>query len=297
MHFWINKSQGCGFNGRYVPPSISAGTRRNQVPKPMVTPVHRFQSIESVASGGLHAHLHGHHGQNHSHQSHHHAHHQHPPSGHHQSHRHPRAPSYHTRFPVPQQNASSHQRSSRRVSIDYVSNGHRGTLTPINSSGGHGSDGTNGHVVNSTTAKLKCGVWAIISLVPFMVVASKYYLHGESVGAELLVFLIMLLLILLAVGFVSLFEAFSQKRTSRSPSVVQISSEQNDTFEESHASSATNPPPTHAVVNMSAANVAALELPPPPYHIAVTLPPAHPHNERLTIIQDSPPPTYEKAVT
>lgn len=56
MHFWIDKrSQGCGFNGRQIPPSLS-GYGRNQrnlcnsfYPKPMVTPVHRFQSIE----GGL----------------------------------------------------------------------------------------------------------------------------------------------------------------------------------------------------------------------------------------------------
>ncbi|KAG5890766.1 hypothetical protein JTB14_016503 [Gonioctena quinquepunctata] len=61
MHFWIDKrSQGCGFNARrQVPPSIS-GYGRNQrnlcgsfYPKPMVTPVHRFQSIESVANNGL----------------------------------------------------------------------------------------------------------------------------------------------------------------------------------------------------------------------------------------------------
>jgi hypothetical protein len=84
MHFWIDKrSQGCGFSGRHlVPPSLSgkgrdiyfslkiaggrvlqrlsSGYGRNQRflcggfhPKPMVTPVHRFQSIESVANNGV----------------------------------------------------------------------------------------------------------------------------------------------------------------------------------------------------------------------------------------------------
>ncbi|KAJ8959072.1 hypothetical protein NQ318_022328 [Aromia moschata] len=60
MHFWIDKrNQGCGFNvRRQVPPSLS-GYGRNQrnlcgtyYPKPMVTPVHRFQSLEGVTHSG-----------------------------------------------------------------------------------------------------------------------------------------------------------------------------------------------------------------------------------------------------
>jgi hypothetical protein len=61
MHFWIDKrSQTCGFSGRHRMPALSAGSfgqqhrrqRRTSRGKPMVTPVHRFQPIESVAGGG-----------------------------------------------------------------------------------------------------------------------------------------------------------------------------------------------------------------------------------------------------
>uniref|UniRef100_A0A6P7H3Z7 Uncharacterized protein LOC114345823 n=1 Tax=Diabrotica virgifera virgifera TaxID=50390 RepID=A0A6P7H3Z7_DIAVI len=59
MHFWIDKrSQRCGFNAGRIPPSL-LGYSRNQrhlcdslYPKPMVTPVHRFQSIESGLRNG-----------------------------------------------------------------------------------------------------------------------------------------------------------------------------------------------------------------------------------------------------
>ena len=38
------------------------------------------------------------------------------------------------------------------------------------------------------------------------------------------------------------------------------------------------------------------ELPPPPYHIAIMLPSQN-GTETVQVIQDSPPPSYEKAVT
>jgi hypothetical protein len=38
------------------------------------------------------------------------------------------------------------------------------------------------------------------------------------------------------------------------------------------------------------------ELPPPPYHIAIMLPSQN-DTESVQVIRDSPPPSYEKAVT
>lgn len=39
------------------------------------------------------------------------------------------------------------------------------------------------------------------------------------------------------------------------------------------------------------------EMPPPPYHIAITLPAQTNREANVTIIQDSPPPSYEKVIT
>lgn len=47
----------------------------------------------------------------------------------------------------------------------------------------------------------------------------------------------------------------------------------------------------------SVAPMHAIEVSPPPYHVAIMLPPQTEGDDSLTIVRDSPPPSYEKAVT
>lgn len=261
MHFWIDKrSQGCGHNGRYrVPPSLS-GPRRNQRllcggvhPKLMVTPVHRFQSIESVATGGL---------------------------------RHPRAPSYHTRFPL---HVHPQCTPILRNNVAGVNNSMQGLANEQSQN----QTVTTGRA-NTPTAKLKCGVWAFFAILTFFIAGAKYYFHGSNMGIEALAFCSLLVIVLIIGGLVSLYEALSKVPAATQTTPTRNPPSQNPSTSEQQQELTEEIP--NQVPNSIAPVASQTEMPPPPYHIAIMLP-THAENEPLTIIRDSPPPSYDKAVT
>ncbi|KAH0811684.1 hypothetical protein GEV33_011108 [Tenebrio molitor] len=126
---------------------LSSGYGRNQRflcggfhPKPMVTPVHRFQSIESVANNGV---------------------------------RYARSPGYHSRAPIHCQpsvhyngTTSSIRNNHMGRSLEMITTGQIHTPTPRRNS--------------TPTAKLKCGVWVFFAIVTFFLAGAKYYFHGVS---------------------------------------------------------------------------------------------------------------------
>ncbi|XP_023012113.2 uncharacterized protein isoform X1 [Leptinotarsa decemlineata] len=254
MHFWIDKrSQGCGFNARrQVPPSIS-GYGRNQrnlcgsfYPKPMVTPVHRFQSIESVANNGL---------------------------------RNNRSPGYHERLPAQSPSSSVHYNGSSgniRIphvgrSLEMIAPGHTATIR--------------NNV--SPTSRMKCGVWIFFALVTFFLAVAKYYFHGINIGVEVLAFCSLLVVVLIIGGLISLCEAvisYSPTNTNVEAPVLQVAERQTESEENRHRQVSTS-------LSQNSA-----ELPPPPYHIAVMLSPQN-DLDSIQVIRDSPPPSYDKAVT
>ncbi|XP_044252955.1 uncharacterized protein LOC123003945 [Tribolium madens] len=242
MHFWIDKrSQGCGFSGYGRSQRFMCG---GFYPKPMVTPVHRFQSIESVANSGL---------------------------------RYARSSGYHSRAPLHCQpsvhynGAATSVRNNSQMgrSLEIITTGQIHTPTPRR----HGTP----------TAKFKCGVWVFFAIVTFFLAGAKYYFHGVNIGMEAFAFCSLLVIILIIGGLVSLYEAITA--TANAPQEENVA-----------VAPVTDQEDTHNQVPSSLMPPAAAELPPPPYHIAIMLPSQN-DTESVQIIRDSPPPSYEKAVT
>jgi hypothetical protein len=92
-------------------------------------------------------------------------------------------------------------------------------------------------------------------------------------------------IILIIGGLVSLYEAITATANApqgESLTVAPIVEQQEDD--------------THNQVPSSMMPPGSAELPPPPYHIAIMLPSQN-DTESVQVIRDSPPPSYEKAVT
>nr|CAH7728420.1 unnamed protein product [Callosobruchus chinensis] len=254
MHFWIDKrSQACGFNVyRQVRPSLS-GYGRNQgnlcgafFPDPMVTPVHRFQSIESVVNNGLRCN---------------------------------RSTGYHARPPVHCSPSVHYNGVSSNIriprvpqmggSLEMVATAHNPTTRSR----------------TSPTSKLKCGVWIFFALVTFFLAGSKYYFHGINIGVEALVFCTLLVVVLIVGGLVSLCEAMltyapANNRGSSSAQATDQSDNQ-ETHNNTASTTAANnaempPPPYHIAVMLSPQNGdmdaihAIRDSPPPSYEKVVT---------------------------
>lgn len=109
-------------------------------------------------------------------------------------------------------------------------------------------------------------------------------------GFEALAFCSLFVIILIVGGLVSLYEALSTvppANPSRNEQATnQIVTEPHELTEEV----------SNQVPNSITPVASETEVPPPPYHIAIMLPPQN-DNDALTIIRDSPPPSYDKAVT
>lgn len=304
MHFWIDKrSQTCGFSGRHrVPSSISGGggggfghraapafgvsglcslsTARNchsqAHVKLMVTPVHRFQSIESVAGNRAQSH-------------HQHAHHQ-------RSHHQPQpAPRHATLVSSSSGGAAPHHSSSVPVSGSLVQDVDVGAGVYIEH-----PQLLQVPQVPTAAGKLKCGMWASFAIVTVFMVGAKFYFNNQSTGMEVLIFCSLLVVVLFAGCTVSLCEAVSGPQPPLSPPPLPPSL----------AVAAAAPQATASVPSVEELRLAAdptpLELcaqPPPPYHIAVLLPqhapPQMPRSRHIIAPDDSdsPPPSYDKAVS
>ncbi|KAJ8983973.1 hypothetical protein NQ317_008677 [Molorchus minor] len=213
-------------------------------PKPMVTPVHRFQSLEGVT---------------------------------HSAYRTTRSPGYHARHaqrPSVHYNGSSSNIRMPQMgrSLEMVAPGNTPSTT---------------RNPPTTTSKLKCGVWIFFAVVAFLLASVKYYFHEINIGMEALVFCSLFLIAWIIGGLVSFCETMTSSY-SRSNSLLDAPHAQMD---EQHGLDNNHiPPPAPALSQNSA------EMPPPPYHIAVMLSPTN-DLDAIQVIGDSPPPSYEKAVT
>jgi hypothetical protein len=106
-----------------------------------------------------------------------------------------------------------------------------------------------------------------------------------NIGMEAFAFCSLLVIILIIGGLVSLYEAITATANApqgESLTVAPIVEQQEDD--------------THNQVPSSMMPPGSAELPPPPYHIAIMLPSQN-DTESVQVIRDSPPPSYEKAVT
>lgn len=101
-------------------------------------------------------------------------------------------------------------------------------------------------------------------------------------GVEAFAFCSLLLIILIVGGLISLYEAITTTPSAPQGESIMITEQQEED--------------THIQVPSSTIPPGSLEFPPPPYHIAIMLPSQN-ANETVQVIRDSPPPSYEKAVT
>ncbi|XP_014282152.1 uncharacterized protein [Halyomorpha halys] len=190
------------------------GGRRWGVGKPMVTPVHRFQHIDSVTSQP-------------------------------QSSRQTRPPPYNV----------CREPDTTRVEVDssvYLESPAEPHHSP-------------------PVAKFRCGMWASFALATVFVAGAKFYFDHQGTGLEVLVTCTVLVVLLYLVAGCTLSICRTKSRAQLEepptpPPVARI---------EMLPPPVVGPPPLD------------LEAPPPPYHIAVSLP-----HHSIT-----PPPSYEKAVS
>ncbi|PSN52201.1 hypothetical protein C0J52_06106 [Blattella germanica] len=275
MHFWIDKrSQTCGFSGRHrVPGSLSAGQqqrrqRRRSRGKPMVTPVHRFQPIECVA-GGQHG-----------------------------------ARSGLTSPAGGVRSAGPHE-LELETSV-YLN-------LPLDGSGDPNA-AQNNHQLEPqlmTVGRLKCGMWASFALATVFVAGAKFYFDHQGAGLEVLVFCTLLVVFLLAGCSVSVCRSKATRdlitaavtstsqaphsTTSHQPHELETTSSEDlglQTIVESSTTiiiaPASGPPQPQIPVP---------EPPPPPYHIAILLPQQNRNSDPMQGNDESPPPSYEKAIS
>ncbi|CAH1956524.1 unnamed protein product [Acanthoscelides obtectus] len=195
----------------------------------MVTPVHRFQSIESVVNNGLRC---------------------------------SRSTGYHARPPVHCSPSVHYNGVSSNIRIPRVPQ-MGGSLEMVATA--HNPTTRNRH---SPTSKLKCGVWIFFALVTFFLAGSKYYFHGINIGVEALVFCALLVVVLIVGGMISLCEvifSYAPSYNAGSPSTQATDQSEN---QETHnipaqTSTANNtpqhpaeipPPPYHIAVMLSPQN-------------------------------------------
>ncbi|XP_065345948.1 uncharacterized protein LOC135943379 isoform X1 [Cloeon dipterum] len=232
MHFWIDKrSQVCSLNrNRYAPTanrhrgggwSGAAGVAGCKVGGlVMVTPVHRFQPIESVQAAGAglrRAHHHRPRLHNHGHHNNHHHHHLHQASSLLQASSSHASPNHH---------ASSSRFSSAEPSLEITAQDMSENSELVGSARGGGGmsllpHGAVGQGLASqqqvllrlpapqrevfASGRLKCGLWATLALISFSVAAARFYsdqkvrmiLNEKGSGLEILYLMVCALLVLL----------------------------------------------------------------------------------------------------
>ncbi|XP_012257163.2 uncharacterized protein LOC105686689 isoform X1 [Athalia rosae] len=281
MHFWINKPAGryYGFGGRRYPatplPKIRSGHHRrgSEVIRPMVTPVHRFQSLNGVnhAPGPSSTCNYG-----------------------------PR----HLRPPMRTHDVGSNN-NTENISLQHVQSAGNGpNNTSCHGIGEHvgnselrpaGPSGTAGDIPHGrglldfsdfTDAelaghRLRCGVWITIVLAGGFIVAAKFYFDHQGTGLEVLTYCGLLVTLLLSGCFYSILCRRTEDSTVRDNvlAVVQDDPIAALTAANTIANENIGLPPSVPPVGQNP--------PPPPYHIAILIPPSHSADE-------IPPPSYDK---
>lgn len=244
MHFWINKPAGryYGFTGRRYPATPLPKTRSNQCrygadPRQMVTPIHRFQSLN--ATGNL-----------------------------------PGPSNVNAcrliRTTIRNHNESQYssaggstQRNQLSNTSNNVTNAGNNQLILSNTT----TNGTNRSLLDFSEfsdaelagCRLRCGVWLTFVIATAFVAAAKFYFGHEGPGLEILVFCGLLTLLLYACLY-----SILCRRT-------QNNNHQEQHIQEEHmaalATASTAPSESVRPIPVVRQN------PPPPYHIAILIPP------------------------
>ncbi|XP_078044996.1 uncharacterized protein LOC144474212 isoform X1 [Augochlora pura] len=266
MHFWINKPAGryYGFTGRRYPATPMPKTRFNQCRynadlRQMVTPLHRFQSLNTTGN------LAG-------------------PSNVNTC----RATQTMLR-PINNESQNSFPvGSTRRAQPDNIPNNvttaGNNQLILSNTS----SNGTNRSLLDFSefndaelaSYKLRCGVCTIFIVMIGFLAAGKFYFRDEGQDVELFIFWGSLSLILLACLHFTLC-----RRNQRNRHQEHHIQEEHITEEHIASVTAPNTPPNETVRPISVVR----QNPPPPYHIAILIPPPNSSEE-------APPPSYDKVM-
>ncbi|XP_069703782.1 uncharacterized protein [Periplaneta americana] len=311
MHFWIDKrSQTCGFSGRHrVPASLSAAgcgqqqrrQRRRSRGKPMVTPVHRFQPIECVGGGGIG----GQHGARRS-------------LHHHQQMQHHHHRQLHNCLPPVYSGITSPAGGVRTTGAHAVELDSSVFLDlPLDGSGDPNAPHNNHQLEPQLmpVGRLKCGMWASFGLATVFVAGAKFYFDHQGAGLEVLVFCTLLIVFLLAGCTVSLCRSKATRDlitaavTSSSQAPHSATSQQGQTQSHELETASSEDIGLGQMVDQSStiilaptsgppqAQLPAPEPPPPPYHIAILLPQQTRNSDSVPANDESPPPSYDKAVS
>ncbi|KDR13835.1 hypothetical protein L798_12014 [Zootermopsis nevadensis] len=308
MHFWIDKrSQTCGFSGRHrVPASLSAAScgrqRRRSRGKPMVTPVHRFQPIECVAGGG--GGLGGQHGARRSLN-----HHQQLQQQHHHHHRQLGCfPPAYSGITSP---AGGGVRSTGAHAVELDSSVFLDL--PIDGSGNHNA-AHNSHQLEPqlmTGGRRKCVVWASFALAALFVAGAKFYIDHQRVDLELPILGTLLVVFLFAGCTLTLCRLKAKCNfitaavTSSSQTPHSTTSPQGQAQGHEMETASNEDIVLGQIVDQTSAIILsppsgptqAPEQPPPPYHIAILLPQQTGRSETTQGHDESPPPSYDKAIS
>ncbi|KAF7272743.1 uncharacterized protein LOC143196873 isoform X1 [Rhynchophorus ferrugineus] len=272
MHFWINKGnhqghywpRGCAFvrpPPEAVANYLSRPRPRGLYPKPMVTPVRRFQSLESVSNNTIR--------NNRS-------------SPHHR----PNRPAVSSNTQIFYYTNSSNvriPRVERSLGLDNTQ-----TSPQI----------LENNELKQYIRKFKFALllFGLLSICVFF--GANYLTTGQlwRLGVETLVIISIACVVLLLGGIILLYLDGNTMDTSGNHSDIN---QQNSTDSSNNQTNSDEfqPAPDDIASSLSIHHSSLQELPPPPYHIAIRL--SNQNNlETIQILDDqSPPPPYEKAVT
>ncbi|XP_058837622.1 uncharacterized protein LOC131693645 [Topomyia yanbarensis] len=335
MHFWIDKrSQACGFGRARVAASLSSGGGLGfgyprRIPrKSMVTPIHRFQTVDctrphpyrhqphqlqqqpqSQNSTSNHQHYHPQQqsSNNQSHIQHHQA--QLHSSGHYnQNNSILPASTLHSQQPSQNHHLlqqSQHQQQANNyhvpVGVNHIYSNASSQPNAIeidHNAGTHGI-GTLSRQVSHVgqdaqllPAHLKCGMWASLALAAVFVAGAKFYFDHQGTGLEVLIFCAFSATFFLAACTVSLCR---RPRDLQIPGNNVISEtisigEQNSLQNNPDLVNSNPSPLLNGSVGVAQQTSLSVMAPPPPYHIAILLP------ENTKEPDESPPPSYDKIV-
>ncbi|XP_062562931.1 uncharacterized protein LOC134226281 [Armigeres subalbatus] len=333
MHFWIDKrSQACGFGRARVAASLSGGGglgfgHPRRIPrKSMVTPIHRFQTVDCTRphlyrhqqqqqAQSQNSNHHQHYNQqqqqqhhqtsnNQSHIQHHQA--QLHSSGHYNQHNSIVPPSSHHSQVLSQNHQPHHQAQQANsfhvpVGVNHIysnSSSQPNAIEIDQSSVTIGIGTLNqhvphvGHDAQLLPAHLKCGMWASLALATVFVAGAKFYFDHQGTGLEVLIFCAFSATFFLAACTVSLCRRPRDLQMPGNNVISETISNGEPSSLQHNPDLMSSTPSTmlNGSVGGAQPNTLGVLAPPPPYHIAILLP------ESTKETDETPPPSYDKIV-
>ncbi|KAL1497745.1 hypothetical protein ABEB36_008651 [Hypothenemus hampei] len=273
MHFWINKGNQ---HGQYYwpracrlvrpPPeavaNYLANRRRGCYPKPMVTPVRRFQSLESVSNNGL---------------------------------RHTRSSPGH-RSNRPQLHSNAHVFYNNLTDPRTSRIDSERSTEILDNEQSHQIQTQENNELESYIRKFKFALVTFAFLAICVLFGVNYLTTGQiwRLGVETLVIISVALVVLLLGGIIILY--LDERQSAATTTIIhQQSLESNN--DQLQLNSLDEQPVSQIPTLLSINESEIREMSPPPYHMAVRLT-NHIHLDDIEIYQDqSPPPPYEKATS